>query len=270
VLAKYPRSRYEQHAEVPEIGPAGQDKLFNSSVLIVGLGGLGCPAAQYLAAAGLGRIGLVDQDTVSLSNLQRQILYGEKDIDKLKADAAFARLQDISSFCEFQKYPFFLTAENAVETIEGYDIILDCTDNFDSRYLLNYISFVQKKPLVSASIYHHDGQISVFKAFKGEAHPCYQCLYPRTDKLKNLPNCKEGGIVGPVAGILGTMQAVVTINELLNIGETLSGWLVLFNSLSFEMQKIRITKRPDCEICSINQSLEEIGKIPITAKCGLK
>jgi molybdopterin/thiamine biosynthesis adenylyltransferase len=263
--------RYERQIDVPEIGLEGQKKLLKSSILIVGLGGLGCPAALYLAAAGVGRLGLADADTASLSNLQRQILYDEADVGQLKTHTAAAKLKRNSSACDIREYPFFLTAENAGDIISSYDIVLDCTDNFDTRYLLNYFCFTKKKPLVSASVYHHDGQISVFRAFDGKQNPCYQCLYPKSEKLTLAPQCKEGGILSPVAGIFGCLQAAAAINELLGIGETLSGWMLMFSSLTFEPQKIRLQKRADCEICAAGNMETNGGFQPREdSSCGIK
>jgi adenylyltransferase/sulfurtransferase len=261
--------RYERHIDVPEIGVEGQKKLAAARVLIVGMGGLGCPAALYLAAAGIGTIGLADADTVSLSNLQRQVLYDEADIGTAKTAAAAAALRRKASACDIRTYPFFLTPENAGEIIAQHDIVLDCTDNFDTRYLLNACCHAAKKPLVSASVYHHDGQISVFRAFDGGALPCYQCLYPKSDQLTLAPQCKEGGILGPVTGILGTLQAVATINEILGIGESLAGWLLSFSSLDFAAQKIRLSRRDDCNICSNNTMEINTPVLPVNSGCGL-
>jgi molybdopterin-synthase adenylyltransferase len=242
--------RYERHIDIPEIGIEGQKKLMASSVLVVGLGGLGCPSALYLTTSGLGRIGLVDEDTVSLSNLQRQVLYSESDVGQPKVLAAARTLRMHSSACDIVEHPVFLNEGNAADLVSSYDIVLDCTDNFDTRYLLNAACFAEKRPLISASVYHHDGQISVFRAFDGAAHPCYQCLYPKSEKLALAPQCKQGGILAPVAGIMGCMQAAAAINELLKIGDGLSGWMLMFSSLSFEPSRVRLWKREDCEVCS--------------------
>lgn len=247
--------RYERHIDVPEIGIDGQKKLAAASVLIAGMGGLGCPAALYLAAAGIGRIGLCDADTVSLSNLQRQVLYDEADIARAKVSAAAEKLHRKASHCVIEEHPFFIMPDNASPTIAAYDIVLDCTDNFDTRYLLNMACHAARRPLVSASVYHHDGQISVFRAFDDPALPCYQCLYPKSDQLVLAPQCKEGGILGPVTGILGTMQAAAVINELLHIGDSLAGWMLSLSTLDFSPQKIRLTPRPDCEICSSQNNM---------------
>ncbi len=261
--------RYERHIDVPEIGIEGQKKLAAARVLIVGLGGLGCPAALYLAAAGIGTLGLVDADTVSLSNLQRQVLYREADIGQPKSRAAAAQLKERVSACDIVEYPFFLTGDNAADIIGTYDIVLDCTDNFDTRYLLNATCHAAQKPLVSASVYHHDGQIAVFRAFEGGGLPCYQCLYPKSDQLALAPQCKDGGILGPVTGIFGTLQAAATINEILRIGEPLAGWLLSLSTLDFAAQKIRLSPRPDCEICSNTHMTNKKPLVAANSGCGI-
>ena len=245
----YTLSRYERHIDVPEIGLEGQKKIFQSSVLIIGVGGLGCPSAIYLNAAGIGKIGLIDADIVSTSNLQRQILFNDDDVGKLKVDVAKKKLSLNKSHCDIKTYPFFINGENAIDIVQEYDIVLDCTDNFEARYTINDLCFRSKKPLISASIYHYDGQISVFRGFDAAA-PCYQCLYKKTDQNWIIPQCKDSGIVGPLAGIIGTMQATAALNELLGIQGGLVGWMYLVNALTFETQKIKIEKRHDCETCS--------------------
>jgi molybdopterin/thiamine biosynthesis adenylyltransferase len=247
--------RFERHIDIPEIGLRGQDKLTRSSALIVGAGGLGCPASLYLAAAGIGVIGLVDEDTVSLSNLQRQILYGEDDVGKKKTETAERQLGRISSACNVRSYAYNLNPENASAITAPYDIVLDCTDNFETRFLINRICHLLGKKLISASLYHHDGQISVFKSFEGAPHPCYECLYANTIDKGLVPNCRQSGVVGPVAGILGAMQASAAINELLGIGESLSGWMFMFNALNFETEKVKISRKKNCPCCSRENAL---------------
>lgn len=249
-------ARFERQIDVPEIGLHGQERLMRSSALIVGVGGLGCPAALYLAAAGIGRIGLADADIVSLSNLQRQVLYAEADVGKKKTEIAARHLRQISSFCRVDAHTLNVSAENIAECLQPYDIVLDCTDNFETRFLLNRACHAQKKKLVSASLYHYDGQISVFKPFEGAEHPCYECVYSAALKRQDIvPSCTQAGIVGPVAGVLGTMQAVAALNELLGIGESLSGWVLMLNALNFDVRKVRVHKRKDCPACSSADSV---------------
>lgn len=248
-LAKF-ISRFERQIDVPEIGLHGQEKLMRSSALIVGVGGLGCPASLYLAASGIGMLGLADEDIVSLSNLQRQILYTEADVGKKKTETAERRLKQASSLCTINAHPFNISAENISGIVAQYDIVLDCTDNFETRFLLNKACHAQGKKMVSASLYHHDGQISVFKSFEGPPHPCYECVYSNALRQDMIPNCGQSGVVGPVAGVLGAMQAAAAMNELLGIGESLSGWLLMFNALNFEIQKVRLHKKKNCPACS--------------------
>jgi adenylyltransferase/sulfurtransferase len=260
-------TRFERQIDVPEIGLRGQEKLSQSSVLIVGAGGLGCPAALYLAAAGIGTIGLVDADTVGLSNLQRQVLYAEADVGKGKTAAAAEQLSRISSLCKINTYPYNLDAGNARELVAQYDIVLDCSDNFETRFLLNRTCHSLKKKLVSASLYHHDGQISVFKPFEGTDHPCYECVYPKNLDNGLVPNCRQSGVVGPVAGVLGTMQAVAAINELLDIGNSLSGWMLMFSGLNFDTEKVRVRKKKNCPCCSADEAAISDAEMPKTVSC---
>lgn len=241
-------SRFERHIDVPELGLEGQKKIMAARVLIVGMGGLGCPAALYLAAGGIGCLGMVDDDTVSVSNLQRQVLYGDSDIGAAKVDAARQRLAAYAPHCTLETHNTRLAPTNAETLIQPYDLVLDCTDNFTARYLVNEWCYRLRKPLVSASVYHHEGQISTFRGWEDD-RPCYQCLYPKSDKLDVVPHCTEDGIMGPVTGIFGTMQAAAAINELTGMGDTLAGWMFMFGTLTFDAQKLRLFKRTDCEIC---------------------
>lgn len=250
-MVSYPLSRFERQIDIPEVGRHGQEKLFQSSALVVGMGGLGCPAALYLAAAGIGRLGLADADTIDISNLHRQILYKENDIGQLKTSIAAQHLQKLASACIIDVHPLHLDQINALRIIEPYDIILDCTDNFETRLLLNTLCYQRRKKLISASLYYYDGQISVFKPFEGDDHPCYECLYDRATTQTGLaPECRQAGIMGPVAGTIGSLQASVAVNELLNIGESLSGWLLMMNLLTFNIEKIRLHKKKNCPCCA--------------------
>lgn len=240
--------RFERHIDIPEIGLDGQKKLLSGSVLIIGMGGLGCPAALYLAAGGVGRIGFMDDDTVSLSNLQRQVLYDDHDVGVSKVTAAKRKLAAHAPDCVLEEQEARLTAENAGAVISRYDLVLDCSDNFNTRYLVNEFCVRLKKPLVSASVYHHEGQISTFRGWEADK-PCYQCLYPKSEKLALAPQCTEDGILGPVTGIFGTMQAAAAMNELMGIGDSLAGWMLMFSAFTYDSQKVRLQKRPTCETC---------------------
>lgn len=241
--------RFERHIDIPEVGLEGQKKLIAGSVIIIGMGGLGCPAALYLAAGGVGRLGFMDDDTVSLSNLQRQVLYDDNDLGVSKVTAARRKLAAHAPECVLEEQNARLTPENAAAVISHYDLVLDCTDNFNTRYLVNEFCVRLKKPLVSASVYHHEGQISTFRGWEADK-PCYQCLYPKSEKLALAPQCTEDGILGPVTGIFGAMQAAAAMNELMSIGDSLAGWMLMFSAFTYDTQKVRLQKRLTCDTCN--------------------
>ncbi|HYI08841.1 MAG TPA: molybdopterin-synthase adenylyltransferase MoeB [Thermoanaerobaculia bacterium] len=230
--------RYARHLSLPEIGAAGQEKLRRASVLVVGAGGLGSPTSMYLAAAGIGRLGLVDFDRVDVTNLQRQILYGASDIGRPKLDAASARLRDMNPDVEVIPHSVRLTSENALEVLGGYDIVIDGTDNFATRYLVNDACMLLGKPNVYGSVFRFDGQVSVFST---ETAPCYRCLYPEPPPPHLAPSCAEGGVLGVLPGVIGTLQATEAIKLITGAGETLAGRLLLFDALrmSFRVMKLR-------------------------------
>ncbi|MDA9271932.1 ThiF family adenylyltransferase [bacterium] len=232
--------RYQRH--FPVIGLAGQQQLKQAKILSVGGGGLACPALQYLAAAGIGTLGIVDGDHVELSNLQRQILFQELDIGQNKAEIIAKRLRVLNSQLNVDVYPEFLTDSNAKKIIQNYDVILDATDNYPARYLLNEMTRALKKPLVSASIYQFDAQISVFNHQNG---PCYQCLYPEPPPASLIPNCAMGGVLGILPGVAGTIQATEAIKIILGIGENLSGTLLCMDLLSMQFKHFEINKSCD-------------------------
>ncbi|MFL6248328.1 MAG: molybdopterin-synthase adenylyltransferase MoeB [Thermoanaerobaculia bacterium] len=231
-------NRYARQITLPEIGEAGQEKLRRGSVLIVGAGGLGSPAALYLAAAGVGTIGLVDFDRVDATNLHRQVLYGTSDVGRLKLEAAQERLSDLNPEVRVIPHAARLTSENALEILRDYDVILDGTDNFATRYLVNDACMLLGKPNVYGSIFRFDGQVSVFATKDG---PCYRCLYPEPPPPGLVPSCAEGGVLGILPGIVGSLQATEAIKLLVGIGETLAGRLLLFDALrtTFRVMKVR-------------------------------
>lgn len=252
-------NRYNRHIILSEIGQHGQEKLSKSKVLVVGAGGLGCPVLQYLTAAGVGSIGIIDFDTVSESNLQRQILFGSSTLGINKAIAAKSRLEDLNNTIIIKAYPEKLTHKNALSIFQNYDIIVDGTDNFSTRYLVNDTSILTKKPLVYAGIYKFEGQVSVFNYKNG---PSYRCLFPIPPKEDAVPNCSEIGVLGVLPGIIGTLQANETIKLILGIGEVLSGKVLYYNSLNHQSQIINVI-RSEKEIkkvtdsASIFETLEE-------------
>lgn len=238
--------RYARHLALPDWGVAGQKKIKNAAVLIVGLGGLGSIASLYLAAAGVGRMGLVDEDWVSLSNLQRQILYTTQDIDLPKAALAEKRLREFNPKIQVQAYPLRLTKENAVELIEGYDVVIDGTDNFATRLILNEICCKLDKPYIFGAVNGFDGQVSVFHASRG---PCLGCLFPKLDEL----GCETVGehlaVLNTVPAIIGVLQATQALKLILGMGEGLIGHLLIFNALELSFNTFEIPKRTQCKIC---------------------
>ncbi len=247
--------RYSRHLLIPEVGLEGQRKLKASSALIVGTGGLGSPVSLYLAAAGIGRIGLVDYDVVDSSNLQRQVIHGTSTIGKLKVDSARAKLLDLNPAIQVDVYNEPYTSENALRIAQNYDIILDGTDNFPTRYLTNDVAVFLGKPNVYASIYRFDGQVSVFYAKVG---PCYRCLFPEPPPPGLVPSCAEGGVLGVLPGTIGTLQATEALKVLLGIGDPLIGKLLLYNALDMSFDFVKLKKNPKCRVCGPNADIKEL------------
>lgn len=257
--------RYSRHLTLPDVGRAGQEKLKVSSVLIVGAGGLGSPLATYLAAAGVGRLGLVDFDQVEASNLQRQVLFGQSDVGRPKLEAAAERLKEINPHVEIERYETRLTSDNALEIIsDGYDLVADGTDNFPTRYLVNDACVMAGVPNVYASIFRFEGQVSVFGMPDG---PCYRCAYEEPPPPGLVPSCAEGGVLGVLPGLVGSMQATEAIKVLLGIGEPLIGRLLLIDTLEAGFRTLKIKKNPDCPVCSDDPEQTEL--IDYEAFCGL-
>jgi len=247
--------RYSRHLLIPEVGLEGQRRLKASSALIIGTGGLGSPVALYLAAAGIGRIGLVDYDVVDSSNLQRQVIHGTSTVGKLKVESAKAKLVDLNPDIQVDVYNEPFTSENAFRIARDYDIILDGTDNFPTRYLTNDIAVFLGKPNVYASIYRFDGQASVFYAKEG---PCYRCLFPEPPPPGLVPSCAEGGVLGVLPGTIGTIQATEALKVLLGIGEPLIGRLLLYNALDMTFDFVKLKKNPNCRVCGPNADIKEL------------
>ncbi|WP_298533657.1 molybdopterin-synthase adenylyltransferase MoeB [uncultured Algibacter sp.] len=240
-------NRYNRHIILSEIGQVGQDKISNAKVLVIGAGGLGCPVLQYLTAAGVGTIGIIDFDVVELSNLQRQVLYGKSSLGKNKALAAKERLEDLNDAISIQAYPEPLTYQNAILLFYQYDIIVDGSDNFETRYLVNDACIITKTPLVFSAIYKFEGQVSVFNYKDG---PSYRCLFPSPPKKDTVPNCSEIGVIGVLPGIIGSMQANEVLKIILGIGNTLSGKLLCYNALNNQTSTLKI-KRNDMVIQTV-------------------
>jgi adenylyltransferase/sulfurtransferase len=231
---------------LPEVGPAGQHKLKASSVVIIGAGGLGIPASVYLAAAGVGRIGIVDDDKVEKSNLHRQTIYSEDDVGGSKAEVSARKLRQVNPHIHVEPYNVKLDSSNAMKILGAYDIVVDCTDNFPARYLINDACVLLGKPDVYASIFRFDGQVSVFDAKNG---PCYRCLFSEPPPADSVQDCAVAGVMGVLPGIMGSLQAVQVMNILLGSGQSLTGRLVLFNGTDMTFNELRIRKNPDCPVC---------------------
>ena len=244
--------RYSRHLLIPEVGLAGQEKLKASSALIIGTGGLGSPIALYLSAAGIGRIGLVDYDFVDDSNLQRQIIHDTNTLDKLKVDSARARMLGLNPYIQVDTYNEPFTAKNAMRIARGYDIIIDGSDNFPTRYLSNDVAVFLGIPNIYGSIYQFDGQASVFYAEEG---PCYRCLFPTPPPPYLVPSCAEGGVLGVLPGTIGSIQATEAIKMLLGIGSPLVGKLLLYNGLEMSFDYVKLKKNPQCPVCGKNPSI---------------
>jgi adenylyltransferase/sulfurtransferase len=247
--------RYSRHLLIPEVGLDGQRKLKNSSALIIGTGGLGSPVSLYLAAAGIGRIGLVDYDVVDSSNLQRQVIHGTSTVGKLKVESAKEKLLDLNPEIQVGVFNEPFTSENAMRIAKDYDIIIDGTDNFPTRYLTNDVCVFLGKPNVYGSIFRFDGQVSVFYAKEG---PCYRCLFPEPPPPGLVPSCAEGGVLGVLPGTIGTLQATEALKVLLGIGEPLIGKLLLYNALDMSFDFVKLKKNPNCRVCGPNADVKEL------------
>jgi adenylyltransferase/sulfurtransferase len=247
--------RYSRHLLIPEVGLDGQQKLKASSALVIGTGGLGSPVSLYLAAAGIGRLGIVDYDVVEASNLQRQVLHGTSRVGTLKVESARARLLDLNPAIQVEGYNEPFTSANAIQIAKDYDVIVDGTDNFATRYLSNDLCVLLGKPNVYGSIYRFDGQASVFDARSG---PCYRCLFPEPPPPYLVPSCAEGGVFGVLPGVIGAIQATETIKLILGIGSTLVGKLLLYNALDMSFDYVKLKKNPKCKVCGETPEVTEL------------
>jgi sulfur-carrier protein adenylyltransferase/sulfurtransferase len=257
--------RYSRHLIMPEVGMEGQLKLKNSKVLLIGTGGLGAPLGLYLAAAGVGRLGLVDFDVVDFTNLQRQIAFGTTDVGKSKAQAARTRLSDLNPDIQIEAFETQLTSANALELFKDFDIIVDGTDNFPTRYLVNDACILLGKPNVYGSIFRFEGQITVFGMPDG---PCYRCLYPEPPPPGLVPSCAEGGVLGVLPGIVGSIQAMETIKLILGRGDSLVGRLLLFDALGMKFRELKLRKNPNCPMCGEHRTINKL--IDYYEFCGVR
>jgi adenylyltransferase/sulfurtransferase len=248
--------RYSRNILLPEVGGVGQERLLRSKVFCVGAGGLGSPVALYLAAAGIGTIGIADSDQVDISNLQRQVLHFTDDIGRSKAISAREKLERLNPDVNVIVYEEMITKNNIRNIIKNYDIVLDGSDNFPTRYLVNDACYFEKKTLVSGAILRFEGQVSVFKPHAGG--PCYRCLYSEIPPAGMIPSCQEAGILGAVAGIIGTTQAVETLKEILQIGQTLIGRLLIFNALTMSVMEVKVKRDPKCPLCGESPRIKDL------------
>lgn len=255
--------RYSRHLLIPEVGIKGQEKLKKSSVLIIGTGGLGSPVCLYLAAAGVGRIGIIDFDKVDLSNLQRQVMHGSQSLGASKVDSAKKRMLDVNLEIKVETYDEQFTSVNALRIANNYDIIIDCSDNFPTRYLSNDVAVLLGIPNIFGSVFRFDGQASVFYAKEG---PCYRCLFPEPPPPGIIPTCADGGVLGILPGTIGTIQATEAIKLLLGIGSNLIGRLLIYDALEMTFDSVKINKNPECRICGSEADIHEL--MDYEAFCG--
>jgi len=249
--------RYSRHIILPEVGGKGQAKLLESKVFVLGAGGLGSPALLYLAAAGVGTIGVADGDVVDVSNLQRQIIHDNNTVGMAKVESAKKSIEALNPDVEVKIFNGRLDTENIREILRDYDVVLDGSDNFPTRYLMNDASFFEGKTLVSGSMFRFDGQVSVFKPHEG--FPCYRCLYPEPPPKGMVPSCQEAGVLGALAGVIGVLQAVEAIKEILSIGKSLAGELLIFDALAMNFRKVKVRTDPDCALCGEKATIKELS-----------
>ncbi len=257
--------RYSRQMILPEVGPEGQQKLKKSSVVIIGAGGLGIPASVYLVAAGAGRVGVVDEDVVEKSNLHRQTIYTEEDVGSPKARVAAERLRGLNPHVVVEPHEVRLSSANAMEVLKGYDVVVDCTDNFPARYLINDACVLLGKPDVYASIFRFEGQASTFESRKG---PCYRCLFPEPPPPDSVQDCAMAGVLGVLPGIMGSIQAVEALKLMIGLGDSLSGRLLVFNATDMTFNELRFKKNRDCPVCGRNPTVRKL--IDYEEFCGVR
>jgi adenylyltransferase/sulfurtransferase len=272
VMTPEQRLRYSRHTLLREVGEAGQIKLLEAKVLLIGAGGLGSPAAMYLAAAGVGTLGIVDFDTVDVSNLQRQLLHGTKDVGRPKVESAADRLRDLNPEVQVVPYREPITSANALDIIKDYDVVLNGSDNFPTRYLVNDACRFLRKPLVDGSIFMFEGQVTVYQPAVPEqgieGGPCYRCLYPDPPPPGEVPSCAEAGVLGVLPGIVGSLQAVEAIKLILGVGEPLVGRLLMLDTLDMSFRTLKVKRNPECPVCGEHPTVTEL--IDYEQFCGIR
>ncbi len=254
--------RYSRHIILPEVGGKGQKKLCQAKVLIIGAGGLGSPAAMYLAAAGVGTLGLADGDVVDLSNLQRQILHSTASLGKPKVQSGLQTLSALNPDVTVKTYQENISAQNVMRLLMEYDIVLDGSDNFSTRFVVNDACYFARKTLISGSIFRFEGQLATIKPHQG--YPCYRCLYPEPPPAGLVPNCQEAGVLGVLAGTIGTLQAAEAIKEILGIGETLADQLLIYDALEMKFRKVRRPRDPHCPLCGSHPTITDLQDYTIS------
>jgi adenylyltransferase/sulfurtransferase len=254
--------RYQRQIIMPEVGSVGQRKLLDSSVLLIGAGGLGSPAALYLAAAGVGKLGIVDFDTVDMSNLHRQLLHGHSDVGRPKVESAKDTLMEINPDLELEAFNEPISSDNAMRIFEGYDIVLNGSDNFPTRYLVNDASYLANKPLVDGSIFRFEGQVTVYEPGRG----CYRCVFPEPPPPGAVPSCADAGVLGVLPGIVGSIEALEAIKLILDQGEPLVNRMLIFDSLEMEFRQVKLRRDPSCPLCGDEPTVTEL--IDYEAFCG--
>jgi adenylyltransferase/sulfurtransferase len=250
--------RYARHIVLREVGGAGQAKLLAARVLVIGAGGLGSPLILYLAAAGVGTIGVVDFDEVSLSNLQRQVLHTTQNVGRLKTESAGETVRAINPDIRLVAHPERLSADNAARLIADYDLVADGSDNFATRFLINDACFFGGKTLVSAAVTEFDGQLATYKAYQG-GYPCYRCLFPEPPPAGLAPNCSETGVLGAVAGVMGTLQAVEVLKEILGLGDSMAARLLIYDALAAQFRNVKVPRDPACALCGKNPTISDLS-----------
>jgi molybdopterin/thiamine biosynthesis adenylyltransferase/rhodanese-related sulfurtransferase len=265
IFTQEQKSRYARHLMLPEVGEVGQAKLLNAKVLLLGAGGLGAPAGLYLAAAGVGTLGLVDDDVVDESNLQRQVIHSTKTVGIPKVESAKQTINALNPDVKVRTHQLRLSSENVLDVIRDYDLVVDGTDNFQTRYLLNDASLILKKPVVNASIFQFEGQVTVFKPFEG---PCYRCLYPEPPPPGMAPSCNEAGVLGVLPGVIGVLQATEAVKLILGIGKPLIGRLMQYDALNMKFREFKLPRDPKCVVCS--EPGKKIELIDYEAFCSIQ
>ena len=259
--------RYSRHIIMDDVGPAGQKALLDASVLVLGAGGLGSPIIQYLAAAGVGTIGIADDDVVELSNLQRQVIHGTDDVGRKKVDSAAEFVNELNPDVTVEKHVVRVTADNVDELIEGYDFVVDGTDNFGTRYLVNDACTLAGIPFSHGSIFRFEGQVMTFAG--GEESPCYRCLFPEAPPEGMVPNCATAGVLGVLPGTVGCIQATETVKYLIGEGRTLDGSMLFYDALEMEFDRVEVPKKDDCPVCGTDPAIESVHDVDYSASCAI-